>query len=54
MKPTSYFVPAAAKSIGSGIVIGDRYFIKNYLYTVFEYARGNTSNELIVPDNLVG
>jgi len=38
---------------GSGIVIGNRHFVKNYGYTVAEYIRGDKANELVVPGNLV-
>ena len=37
-------------NFGSGIVIGNRYFIKNYGYTVAEYIRGDKTNQLVVSE----
>jgi F0F1-type ATP synthase alpha subunit len=36
-----------------GLVIGERYFIPNYGYTICEYVRHDGVNQLIVPDNLL-
>lgn len=38
---------------GCGIVIGERYFIPSYGYTICEYELRDEINKLILPDNLL-
>lgn len=33
---------------GVGIVVGERYFVPNYGYTIYEYKKGDGVNELLV------
>lgn len=37
---------------GMKIVIGERHFVPNYGYTIYEYRAHGEVNELIVPENL--
>jgi hypothetical protein len=35
---------------GIGVVVGNRHFVPNYGYTIYEYREGNGVNELIDHD----
>jgi hypothetical protein len=35
---------------GIGIVIGERYFVPNYGYTIYEYRERDGVNEFIIPE----
>lgn len=51
---TGHTMAACYRNGAEGITVGERFFIPNYGYTIFEYKKGKDGvNTLIVPDNML-
>jgi hypothetical protein len=51
--PGRYIASCDDRNNGSGIVIGERHFIPNYGYKLYDFKERDDVNELLVPDDEV-